>query len=133
MAMFLFLSAGNLFAKGLYAVSCESPGITTENQFELNGTLTIDDEGNADGVFSYSLRARGNESEIIDGTVERSGTTNQYSAGTMNNNLDVLHVQLVDQEDDLVYISIVANHPDVLSSRLRFKNGLVYKSKCSIE
>ncbi len=124
---------GNLFAKEQYEVSCDSPGLKTENQFDLSGTVFIDNEGIVDGVFSYRLRNRGNDSEIIEATVERSGTIKLYTAGSINRDLEVYHFQFVDQEDELVYMSFVTNHPDSLSSRLRFKDGLVYKSKCRIE
>ncbi len=131
--IFVCLIMGNLFAKEQYEVSCDSPGLTTENQFDLSGTVFIDNEGIVDGVFSYRLRNRGNDSEIIEATVERSGTIKLYTAGSINRDLEVYHFQFVDQEDELVYMSFVTNHPDSLSSRLRFKDGLVYKSKCRIE
>jgi hypothetical protein len=114
-------------------IICESPGITTINQFELVGTVQVgEDAETASGSFSITTRRQGRDSETIETVTQGTGTVNRIEAGSMAKE-EVVHVQMVNKGEEVEYISIVGGHPGALSSQVRLSSGVTYRSKCNIE
>ncbi len=120
----------NLSLAADYVVKCESPGITTQNQFELSGEVSVDEEGNiANGKFLVELRERGKDSQWIEYNFELPGTYKLLPAGSYYVH-DVHYFQMFKKDNAVELVKILAEDKGPLSSSLRLSNGVLFKSRC---
>ena len=119
----------NIYAQQM-TIECEMPGLTTENQFALYGNVVVDgDEFEAN--FQVFTRARGNESEVVEFGLQRSGKVITYPAGDITIN-EITQLQSVEKEGFVQFVNLVGNFPGLLSSTIRFQSGYTYRSMCTI-
>lgn len=133
LGILLSLSYSFAFANPLTVV-CNRPGITTENQFDLIGVVDIAEDGiSLTASFEYTIRERGRDVEEESGLIDGHGTLKVIPAGSMMANDDVTQIQLVDKDAHVQYVSIVGGHNGALISQIRFSNGKLFRSKCSVK
>lgn len=114
-------------------IVCERAGIDEVNQFDLVGIVNQNtDYTFINGVFSISMRAQGRDQAEVQATLQTEGAVKVFEAGEMAVN-KIIHIQHVEKDADIEYISIVGNHPGQLSSTLRLSSGQTFKSKCSVK
>lgn len=132
-AILLALSSSLVLANPL-TVICHRPDITTENQFDLIGVVEIAEDGESiSASFDYTIRERGRDVEEQSGLIDGHGSIKIIPAGSMMANEDVTHIQIVDKDAHVQYISIVGGHAGQLSSQIRFSDGKLFRSKCNVK
>ena len=126
-------SALSVFANENINIVCDRPGMTTVNQFDLVGTVQVgEDMESVSGAFTLTTRRQGRNSQEVETTVQAHGSAKVISEGSMGIE-EIVHLQFVNKDEEVAYISIVGNHPNELSSQVRMGNGVTYKSKCYVK
>lgn len=130
----LLMLCSNVYAESELTIFCERPGINTSNQFDMVGMATLDDEGNfkTNGVFTVVLRRQGRDSNEISKLLEFNGFVKRYAAGSLALK-EVIKLTYHQKDSEIEYVNILGNHPDALSSTIRTKDGVEYKSQCVID
>lgn len=130
----LSIMSWSVMAQEVIEISCESPGLTYLNRFELNEKVELDTDVTVTKLEDVSLRVyltqRGNNSTSRWKTL--SGLSGELKKVDSDFTAEPFYSLILKDEGQDVLVQLNVGYPQILNSQIRTKDGFVYKSGCSM-
>jgi hypothetical protein len=110
-------------------VKCDMPNTVFQNQFSLQGQVTVDGSEYTDGQFEATFKNNGNTGREFSMDLSNDGSVKVFEAGTLAKN-KVLHIESANKVAEVEHMSLLVGYPGSSSSQIRFANGRSYKASC---
>jgi hypothetical protein len=113
-------------------VKCEMTNMVFQNQFSLEGQVSVDGDEYSNGHFSASFKNNGNTGREFSMDISNDGKVKSFEAGTLAKN-KVLHIESANLGSEVEHMSLLVGYPVAGASKVRFSNGRSYKANCKFD